>query len=184
MKDKFKVYTTIKDSWKQEAWDSAIKRRKMHSAFGSKKHWTDPDKGEYLDEYYGSLAQILFRERIIEIGLSKVAEFSPLYTDDLTTMPPWDAKVFNLTIDVKAVPPDTDKIRKRMLIKLTEYKGMAFYIPIKFWNDDEYSFCGMASKKEVEAAPKMSFGYQVAYWFYLDKLRPLEFVVSGNKITL
>ncbi len=179
-----KTYTITSDAWKQEAWDSAIKRRNYHAALGSKRHWSDPDKGEYTDEYYGSLAQIVFREHLIKIGLEEASEFSPLYTDNLSSMPAWDAKVLGRTIDVKSVPPDTHVQRKRMLIKVSEYKGLDAYVPVKFWNENDYSFCGMASKKEVDNAPVKNFGYENAYWFFLDQLRPLQFTINGERVEL
>lgn len=187
MKQNFKIYTISNLLWKEEAWDTAIKRRKFHEAFGSKKHWSDPDKGEYTDEYFGSLGHIVWREKIIEVGLGKVAEFAPLYTPNLSELPDWDSKILGKTTDQKTIPPDTDKIRKRLLIKVSEYKDLDFYTAIKFWNEDEYSFCGMISRAEIKRSGpdhKKNFGFAEAYWFYLDELRPIEFNINGNKIIL
>jgi hypothetical protein len=178
-------YIITDSKWKDEAWETAVKRRDYHAAFGSKRHWSDPDKGEYLDEYFGSLAQIVFRENIIKIGLSDVAEFSPLYSPDLKSMPIWDARILGKTIDIKSIPPDTNKIRKRMLVKKSEFKKLDFYIPIKFWNDNEYSFCGLATGEEVSRAEVTNFGYEDAYWFFLDQMpRPVEFTINKKKIIL
>lgn len=187
MKDKFKVYTITDQKWKDEAWDTAIKRRKYHAALGSKKHWSDPDKGEYTDEYFGSLGHIVWREKILEIGLGPVSEFAPLYTDNLSELPAWDSKILGKTTDQKTIPPDTNKIRKRMLIKLSEYKNLDFYVAIKFWNEDEYSFCGMVSRKRIKDEGdehKSNFGFAEAYWFLLDDLKPVEFTINGKKIIL
>jgi len=189
MKEKFKIYTVTNPAWKDEAWDTAVKRRQFHTGFGSKKHWSDPEKGEYTDEYFGSLGHIAWREKIKEIGLGPVAQFAPLFTENLKELPPWDSLILGRQTEQKTVPPDSEhKKRIRMLIKMSEYKGLDFYTATKFWNDDEYSFCGMASKKDVERAIQegrvKSFGFQEAIWFYLDQLRPIVFPINGQQVVL
>lgn len=159
----------IKQEWKDEALDSAIKRRKFHSKFGSKNHWHDAKKGEYTDEYFGSLAQIVFQNRLKDIGIN--GEYCALYTNNLKTLPDWDALISGKTIEIKAVPPDDEKIkRRRLLVKISEFKNMDFYVPIKFFNESSYEICGYATGLEISATKPKSFGFAKAYWMYLEEL--------------
>ncbi len=189
MKDKFRVYTVTDTAWKEEAWDTAVKRRGYHAKLGSKRHWSDPEKGEYTDEYYGSLGHIVWREKIKQIGLGPVAKFAPLYTDDLSTLPLWDSEIMGVAMEQKSVPPDSGgKKRIRLLIKESEYKGLPYYTATKFWNDNEYSFCGWVTKRDIDKAVAegnvKNFGFEPAIWFYLDQLKPIEFTIYGTKIIL
>lgn len=170
MHDGFEVLK-VRPSWIKEAVKTATKRRNYHSKRGSKRHWHDPSKGEYTDEIYGSLAQIIFREKMKSDGFESICQFSPLYSESLDEMPTWDALVEGKTIDIKATPPDSAGIKRvRMLVKVREFKKLDFYVAIKFWSKREYSICGFATGEEVASTPRVNFGYALAHWFFLDKL--------------
>ncbi len=164
------IKRTIDDAWLDEALETAKARREFHSGFGSKNHWYDPKKGEYADEVFGSLGQIAFRERIRALGLLDCSKFVQLYTEDLSNLPEWDAKVCGKTIEIKTVPPDTDVKRCRMLVKVSEFKKLDHYAVVKFWDDKSYSFCGFATGDEVGNAPVKSFGFAPAHWIYISEL--------------
>jgi len=162
---------TIKPEWKKEALETATLRRKFHSKFGSPHHWHDKNKGEYTDEYYGSLGQIVFKEHCSIMGISHLCQFAPLYTSNLSELPDWDAKIDNKTVEIKSIPPDDSKIKRiRMLVKVSEFKSMDFYIAIKFWDSETYSFCGLATALDVISSPIKNFGFAPAYCLFLDKM--------------
>jgi len=116
------------------------------------------------------LGQIAFREKIREIGLGSESEFAPLYTDDLSELPEWDAKVCMKEIEIKTIPPDDTIRRCRMLVKVSEFKNLDQYAAIKFWDNETYSFCGFATGEEVSQSPVGNFGFAPAYWLYIHKL--------------
>jgi hypothetical protein len=167
----FRVYDNVTDDWIEEAITTAKLRRQFHAEFGSQRHWYDPKKGEYTDEIYGSLGQIVFREKIREVGLGDRSEFCPLYTEDLSKLPDWDAKVCGKTIEVKGIPPDDEVARRRLLVKKSEFKCLDIYAAVKFWNKRQYSFCGFATGNEVAKAPVADFGFAPAHWIFLNELR-------------
>jgi hypothetical protein len=181
MSNQFKI-RNIHPEWKQIAMDSAVKRRQFHSKKGSINHWYDPKKGEYTDEYYGSLGQICFENIIKQIGLDKDSEFVPLYTSDISSLPEWDAKILDQTIEIKTIPPGIGK--KRLLAKVSEFKNLDMYVGIKFWNDKEYSICGYITGNNLKRVEPRNFGFADAHWVFLDQLLPLGFTVNGNKVTL
>lgn len=170
-KREFRVMT-IDPAWLDEAMESARKRREFHARLGSERHWTDEKKGDYGDEFYGSLAQIAFREQVRMLEHPPRCEFAPLYMDDLSELPDWDALVEGRTIDVKAVPPsDKTARRSRMLVKVSEFKHLDFYVAVKFWaGGQEYSICGAATGNQVANKPVVSFGFTDCYSFYIDDL--------------
>lgn len=170
-KREFRVLPVL-PAWCDEAWETARKRREFHAALGSERHWTDVKKGEYGDEYYGSLAQIVFRERLLALEDRPACEFAPLYTDDLSKMPDWDALVEGKTVDVKAVPPsDKTTRRARMLVKISEFKRLDFYVAVKFWDEGrEYSICGAATGAQVADKAVVNFGFADCHAFYIDEL--------------
>ena len=170
----------VKDYWEKEAMDAAIKRREYHAAFGSKRHWYDPTKGEYTDEYYGNLGHIAFRESIKKIGLEKYSKFAPLFVSDLGELPEWDALVLNQKIEIKTVPPDTNVKRKRLLVKVSEFKNLDMYVAIKFWSKSTYSFCGFATGSEILSAESRNFGFALAYWMFLDNLPHRVYILEGE----
>lgn len=166
-----------KPEWKKEAIETAHLRRKFHANFGSPNHWHDEKKGEYTDEYFGSLGHIVLREHCKMRNISG-CQFAPLYTDNLSELPEWDAKIHNASVEIKTIPPDSSGIRRRrMLVKVSEFKSLDFYLAIKFWDEETYSFCGLASGEEVSSAPVRDFGFAPAHWFFLDQM-PRE--VKGN----
>jgi hypothetical protein len=166
----FKKYI-IKEAWLEEAIETAKARRNFHSDFGSMNHWHDPKKGEYADEIFGSLGQIAFHNQIKENGLDKFSEFVPLYTNDLSTLPEWDAKVCGVTIEIKTIPPDEPNIKRcRMLVKVSEFKKLDQYAAVKFWDDKTYSFCGFATGNEISNSPISNFGFAKAYWRFINEL--------------
>lgn len=161
---------TIKEEWKTEALNSAKMRRNFHESFGSKKHWSDPNKGEYDDEYYGSLGQIVFRERVKELGLEKLAKYAPLFTSNLKELPSWDANIEGCEIEIKTIPPDDVKARTRMLVKVSEAKKVDVYVAIKFVSPTEYKFCGYATSEEVRKQTPVNFGFAPAYAIKLEEM--------------
>ena len=161
---------SIENVWLEEAIETAQKRRDYHANLGSKNHWYDPDKGQYADEIFGSLGQIVFREKIKDLGLEKNSKFAPLYTNDLSELPKWDAEVCGKSIEIKTIPPDTNVKRIRLLVKVSEFKNLDYYVAIKFWDSKTYSFCGFATGSEIAKAQIRDFGYAPAYWLYIKEL--------------
>jgi len=158
-----------------EALSASKARRDFHAGYGSKRHWHDAKKGEYADEYYGLLAEVLFRDRVNGLGFAEDFEMPELFTEDRDSIPSWDALLFNKTIEIKAIPPDTDGIcRQRLMIKLEEFKKMDFYVAIKFLNAREYIFCGWATGEEIEAAPIHNRGFADAYEIMMRDLHPMR----------
>ena len=165
----------IEPHWKEKALQTAKLRRQFHAKFGSPNHWHDSKKGEYTDEYYGSLGHIVFKEHFRKQGLLNVCEFAPLYTNNLDDLPAWDALVSSSSVEIKTVPPDDKIKRTRMLVKVSEFKKLDFYVAIKFHDQETYSFCGMATGEEVASFPVRNFGFAPAYWCFLDKMpHPFE----------
>ena len=167
---------TIDPSWLTEAEETAKKRRDYHSGKGSKQHWFDPQKGEYADEIYGSLGNIVFREFMKKAYPEVPCESAPLFTTKLKEMPDWDNLIDGKhSLEIKAIPPDDEKIKRiRLLVKKTEFKKLDFYLGVKFWDINTYSFCGLATGEQVAGWPSKSFGYSPAYWCLLSEL-PIKF---------
>jgi len=116
------------------------------------------------------LGQIAFRERVKEIGLERWSKFVPLYTENISELPDWDAEVCGESIEIKAIPPDSNVQRCRMLVKISEFKKLDQYAAVKFWDDRTYSFCGFATGEEVAKAPVGDFGYASAHWIFINEL--------------
>ena len=169
MKENFKV-RQINPAWAKEAEEAAIKSRDFHREKGTKGHWYDPNKGEYNGEIYGNLGQIAFREFLKENYTDMDLDFAPLFTNNIKSLPDYDARIGKTRVEIKCIPPDDRIVRKRLLIKKSEFKKLDCYVAVKFWSKTEYSFCGYAKGNEVAEAPLHNFGFAPAHWFFLDAL--------------
>ncbi len=160
---------------REEASQAGIARRNLHSSYGSKKHWHDERSGEYSDEIYGCLGEILFRDVVKKNDLQDVSYFPPLYVNsvkDLAMLPPYDAKIEEKKIEVKSIPPGENK--RRLLVKLKEYKKVDFYVAVKFVSDNKYIFAGFCTDKELKINEPFNFKYTTSYWIFLTNLRHMK----------
>jgi hypothetical protein len=184
MREKF-IIRQINPLWAEEAEEAGVKRRDFHRERNSKRHWYDSEKGEYTDEIYGNLAQIAFREFLKENYGDQDLDFAPLFTENMKSLPDYDARIGKARVEVKGIPPDTDEpdkrkiIRKRLMVKKSEFKNLDYYAAIKFWSKTEYSLCGYAKGSEILAAPLQNWGYAPAYCLFLDNL-PHQFKLCPN----
>jgi hypothetical protein len=65
----------INEDFKKAALYVAKKRRDFHRSYNTKRHWNDPSKGEYGDEYWGVLGEIIFRDHIKKKNLKEKSDF-------------------------------------------------------------------------------------------------------------
>ena len=143
--------------WCLEAQRTARLRRAGHAANGSPRHWGQSE--DLTDEYYGSLGSIVFHQHSLARGVTM--ELAPLYlpNDQLQNLPQWDARVGAVTIEIKAIPPDTRREdgslvhRTRLLVKKAENHYSDYYVAVRFESPTRYWFAGYAALAEVLAAP-------------------------------
>jgi hypothetical protein len=149
----------------------AKKRRMFHRSYNTKRHWTDPNKGEYEDEYWGVLGEVLFRSQVKDRNLKSIFDFPPLFTTDQKSIPKWDAKVKDKSLEIKSIPPDSNGMKRiRLMIKESEFHKDDYFIPIKFWDDNSYSFCGYLTLEEVLSSPIQQLKYSKGYCFLLSEI--------------
>lgn len=135
-------------------------RRHDHAANGSPRHWGDP--GDLKDEYIGSLATLVLGAHCRARGIG--IEFAPLYVPNrlLHTLPPWDARIGDATIEIKGIPPDEQREdgrwvrRVNLLVKQAENHHSDYYVAVKFETMSRYWFAGYATLQEVLDAPVFS----------------------------
>lgn len=169
-KENYEVYL-ISEEIKMVSMYVAKKRRNFHRGYNTKRHWTDPNKGEYEDEYWGVLGEIVFRDQINKRKLKSIFNFPPLFTENQSTIPKWDAKVNDKTVEIKSIPPDSHGMRRiRLMIKESEFHKDDYFVPIKFWDDNSYSFCGYLTLPEVLNSPIQTLKYSKGYSFLLETI--------------
>ena len=174
-----RVYEITQEE-KDEALKIGMRRRNFHKQFGNKNHWTDPKKGEYGDEYYGALGEVLFYNSALRADLGGVLTRAPAFSEDPRSMPDWDFKLNGKEIEVKTVPPNgkteegRDIIRCRMLVKECEFKKVDLYVCVKLVDEDHYYFPGYATGDQVAEAPLGNFGFKDCYYIPIDQLTPME----------
>ena len=163
--------------WCARARETARKRREAHAAAGNRRHWGDPT--DCSEEYFGSLASIALHRQSLDIGVPM--ELTALYVPNarVADLPPWDARVGDITIEIKAIPPDTQRpgerpvARRLLLVKKEENHFSQFYVAVKFESQTTYWFPGFASLAEVLAAPEFK-KFKPAYALPLTSLRRLS----------
>ena len=159
----------------------AKKRRNFHESYGSQRHWHDEEKGEYADEYWGVLGEIVFRKQFSHRIMDKSVDFPPLYTEDQANTPKYDSKIGDKRIEIKTIPPDSNgKRRVRLMIKESEFHDDDYYVGIKFWDDDSYSFCGYLTKSDILQSEIIDLRYSRGYSFFLEDLRKMT-IMFYNK---
>jgi len=138
-------------TWEKEnAFKVAKERRDYHRSYGTTRHWDDEEKGEYADEYWGMIGEMVFRKHITHRILDEPIFFPPLWKVPQGERIKYDARIGDKTIEIKTIPPDSHgKRRIRMMIKAGEFHNDDYYVAIKFWDEDTYSFCGYLTLKEV-----------------------------------
>jgi len=169
-KSNYKVHAiTVREQ--DTAIEVARKRRDFHRSYGSQKHWDDKEKGEYGDEYWGALGEIVFRKHLAHRILDKSLDFPPLFTEDQVNTPKYDAKIGSKKIEIKAIPPDSNgKSRIRLMIKESEFHDDDYFVAIKFWDEGTYSFCGYLTRSEVLERDVEDLPYSKGYCFFLTEL--------------
>lgn len=173
-KENYEIFTIEKD-FKNAAQYIAKKRRDFHRSYNTKRHWDDPLKGEYGDEYWGVLGEILFRNHIKQKNLKDKSDFPKLFTEDQKNLPKYDVKICDKKIEVKSIPPDSHgKKRIRLLIKESEFHNDDFFIAIKFWDDNTYSICGYITLEEVLNTKITQLKYSKGYSFFLKDLQHIK----------
>lgn len=162
---------------KKQGYDLAKKRRDFHAGYGSTRHWYDPKKGEYTDEYYGCIGEMIFMQTMQAKNLGSDAEFPPLFSEDPKNLPDWDARIKGKTFEIKTIPPDDpDTRRVRMLVKLSECKeNIDYYLAIKFIDEDHYIYCGYITGKELVKIRPQKFRFSVSYAVFLKDLKRVSF---------
>lgn len=194
LKDKYKIHV-MQSAWKDEAYEAAKGVVNFYEKNRPHKRWAGKDynKDKYQDTYKGLLGQIAFREAIKSATPSSLHDklaFSALYTEDLSSLPVWDFKADTFTGDVKVISPGDRRIC--MWVKKSEFKGLDWYVGIKLWSGEEYSFkgdteyslCGMASGEEVKNARIFKGPYADAYELRLTSLKPIKFSIDEQNIVL
>ena len=173
LKDNYKVYSVNAEE-KKIALEAAKKRRNHHRSYGSKRHWQDAEKGEYADEYWGVLGELLFRKHVAHRIIDESLDFPPLFTEDQVNTPKYDSKIGSKKIEIKSIPPDSHgKKRIRMMIKESEFHDDDYYVAIKFWDEENYSFCGYLTKAEILNSGIVDLPYSKGYCFFLSELRKM-----------
>jgi hypothetical protein len=158
----------------ETATEVARRRRDFHRGYGSQRHWDDKEKGEYADEYWGALGEIVFRKHLAHRILDESLDFPPLFTEDQTNTPKYDAKIGAKKIEIKAIPPDSNgKKRIRLMIKESEFHDDDYFVAIKFWDEETYSFCGYLTRSEVLESDIIDLPYSRGYCFFLSELRKM-----------
>jgi len=169
---------TVSSEEIEEAKEAGIKRRQLHSGYGSTKHWIDKREGQYSNEIWGCLGEIVFRTAIKRAKIEDICEYPSLYVnkvEDLKSLPDWDYLLDGKKIEVKTIPPDTGKIcKKRLLVKVCEYKPMDFFVGIKFVNKEEYFFAGWCTDQELKENPPHNFGFTKSYHRLLSDLHLMK----------
>ncbi len=169
---------TITPKQLAEATEAGITRRDYHRSVGSTGHYYDPEQGEYKNEIYGCLGEIVFRDIVKKNGLGSVSHFYPFYSigrEEIAKKANHDAEICSKTIEVKTVIPPSGH-KKRILVKLREYKkGINFYVVVKFINDNEYVFAGFCTDEELKINTPRSFGQGgKCYWRLLEDLHHMK----------
>mgnify|MGYP003681295428 FL=1 len=184
IKDNYKLHR-ITDEEKKTSLEAAKKRRDYHKSYGSKRHWQDQEKGEYMDEYWGILGELVFRKHLSHRIIDENIEFPPLFTKDHANAPKYDSKIGSKRIEIKSIPPDSHgKKRIRMMIKESEFHDDDYYVAIKFWNEESYSFCGYLTKEEVTNSDIVDLPHSRGYCFFLSKLRKMTSTFYKNEIEI
>lgn len=162
---------------KKEGYALAKKRRDFHAGYGSTRHWHDPKKGEYTDEYYGCIGEMIFMHLMQEKNLGNDAEFPPLFSTNPKELPDWDARIKGKTFEIKTIPPDDpDTRRVRMMVKLSEFKeNIDYYLAIKFLDEDHYIYCGYIRGKDLVKTNPQKFRFSISYAVFLKDLKRVDF---------
>jgi hypothetical protein len=158
----------------QEAIDAGKKRRDLHKGYGSTKHWIDPREGPYSNEIWGCLGEIVFRTALKRNNIEDITKYPSLCvdkTEELSSLPDWDYLIEDKEIEAKAIPPE--EYKKRLLVKVCEYKPMDFFVGIKFLSKEEYFFAGWCTDEELREHPVQNFGFTNSYWRFLTELHPM-----------
>jgi len=173
IKDNYKLHMITSEE-KKISLEAAKKRRDHHRSYGSKRHWQDKEKGEYADEYWGVLGELVFRKHLAHRIIDESLDFPPLFTKDHANAPKYDSKIGSKKIEIKSIPPDSNgKKRVRMMIKESEFHDDDYYVAIKFWDEETYSFCGYLTRQEILDSNIIDLPYSRGYCFLLSELRKM-----------
>ena len=63
--------------------------------------------------------------------------------------------------------------RIRMMIKESEFHDDDYYVAIKFWDEETYSFCGYLSRQEILDNNIIDLPYSRGYSFLLSELNKM-----------
>jgi len=117
---------------------------------------------------------LVFRKHLAHRIIDESLDFPPLFTKDHANAPKYDSKIGSKKIEIKSIPPDSNgKKRVRMMIKESEFHDDDYYVAIKFWDEETYSFCGYLTRQEILNSNIIDLPYSRGYCFLLSELRKM-----------